>query len=128
MEGDQILIVEDSALLLKMYHLLLRRYRDKGMEIVTVTNGKEALDHLRTSGTIKLIILDLNMPEMNGMEFLEYTKQRKLLRGIPVIVICTVRPGDDLSQVLAAGASAYLEKPFKGDEFHALVTRLLESG
>jgi CheY-like chemotaxis protein len=127
MEGDQILIVEDSALLLKMYHLLLRRYRDKGIEIVTVTNGKEALDRLRSSDSIKLIILDLNMPEMDGMEFLEYTKRRNLLRSIPVIVICTVRPGDDLSQALAAGASAYLEKPFKGDEFHALVTRFLES-
>jgi CheY-like chemotaxis protein len=128
MEGDKILIVEDSALLQRMYLLLLRRYREKGADIISVTNGKDALDKLRSIGGIKLVILDLNLPEMSGMEFLEYCKGKRLLAEIPVIVICTVRPGDDLSRVLAAGAVAYLEKPFKGEEFHELVSRFIKTG
>jgi len=127
MKDSKILIVEDSKLLQNMYTMLFRKYRELGAELILAENGKVGLLALETNRNIKLVILDMNMPEMNGMEFLEFCKRGGLLLNIPVIVVCTMRPGDDAERFIAAGATAFLEKPFKGEELTALIDRYIKS-
>ncbi len=126
MSGVKILIVDDSILLQRMYSMLLRRYCQQGAELIFAANGGAALQALDRNDNLALIILDINMPIMNGMEFLDHCKRQLLLRRIPVVVICTRRPEEDFSRILAAGADSYLEKPFKAEDFHELIGSILE--
>ena len=76
-------------------------------------NGEEALAYLRNSENEKpcIILLDLNMPKMNGIEFLTIAKQDELLRKIPVVVLTTSREDQDKADSFNLGISGYMVKP-----------------
>lgn len=87
-------------------------------------NGLEAIEHL-VLGPVSLMVLDLNMPEMHGIEVLKFVRARAAYRSMPVVVLTT--RGDETSQTdaLAAGASLYLTKPFSPQELESKVRQLL---
>jgi two-component system chemotaxis response regulator CheY len=87
-------------------------------------NGLEAIERL-VLGPVSLMVLDLNMPEMHGIEVLKFVRSRPAYRSMPVVVLTT--RGDDTSQAdaLAAGASLYLTKPFSPQELESKVRQLL---
>src|SRR5437870_3739920 len=85
----KILVVDDSELLHRMYDLVLARYRMKGCRVLHASNGREALAELAAHPDTDLVLLDINMPVMSGLEFLEYCKREKLFRDVDVIVIST---------------------------------------
>ncbi len=78
-----------------------------------VNNGEEALSYLRNSANRRpcVILLDLNMPKMNGIEFLTIAKQDELLRKIPVVVLTTSREDQDKADSFNLGISGYMVKP-----------------
>jgi CheY-like chemotaxis protein len=86
--------------------------------LVRVINGEEALKYLRDSANIKpcVILLDLNMPKMNGIEFLKIAKADPQLRGIPVIVLTTSRADQDKFECFSNSIAGYIVKPvdYKG--------------
>ncbi len=121
----KILIVEDSKLLQRGYDLLFRRYRVKGCEIIRAYNGQEGLDCLNQHPDTELIVLDINMPIMSGLEFLKRFGQVRAFSKIPVIISSTESEKDDVDRGLDSGAAAYLVKPFNADELHSLISQLV---
>lgn len=86
-------------------------------------NGEEALAYLRNSENEKpcIILLDLNMPKMNGIEFLTIAKQDELLRKIPVVVLTTSREDQDKADSFNLGISGYMVKPVDYKRFVEVV-------
>ena len=118
----KILVVDDSALIHQMYRLVMSRYK---CEIVDAMNGQEALDVLAQHQDIQLILLDINMPVMNGVQFLEKTSQTGLPTKIPVIVISTEGREEDTIRGLKLGAKGYLKKPFNPTELYSLIEKIV---
>jgi two-component system, chemotaxis family, chemotaxis protein CheY len=105
----KILIVDDSATIRKMVRASLRALPES--EFVEAANGLEAIEQIAL-GPIALVVLDLNMPDMHGVDVLKFVRRHHGCRDVPVIVLTT--RGDDVSRdtAMAAGATRYLTKPF----------------
>jgi two-component system, chemotaxis family, chemotaxis protein CheY len=119
----KILIVDDSQLIHSMYRLVLNRY--SGCHIVDAMNGLEALDVLSTESDFDLILLDINMPVMNGIQFMEKIRKENIYRQIPIIVISTEGKEKDTMKALKLGAWGYIVKPFKPNMLYELIEKVL---
>jgi two-component system, chemotaxis family, chemotaxis protein CheY len=115
----KILIVDDSTLIQHMYELFLARYR--GVRLLNAMNGAVALEVLGREAEIDLLLLDINMPVMNGLELLQRMKSEPSYRDIPVIVITTQGKEEDVARCMALGASACLHKPFQTPELYKAI-------
>ena len=119
--AKKILLVDDSASIRQVAGIALRR---AGYETVEAANGKEALG-LLDGNKLNLIISDVNMPVMNGIEFLKAVKQHPTSRFTPVVML-TTEAGDDLkAQGKAAGAKAWIVKPFQPQTLLDAVSKLI---
>jgi len=105
----RILIVDDSPTIRKMVRASLRAL--ESFDFVEAANGLEAIEQIAL-GPVALMILDLNMPDMHGVDVLKFVRKHRAFRDVPVVVLTT--RGDDSSRetALAAGATEYLTKPF----------------
>lgn len=119
----KILIVDDSQLIHNMYRLIMNRYQ--GCKILDAMNGLEALDILSTESDFDIILLDINMPVMNGIQFMEKLHGENLYRHIPVIVISTEGREEDTLRALKLGAAGYVVKPFKPHLLHELIEKIM---
>ncbi|HEX4131146.1 MAG TPA: response regulator [Pirellulales bacterium] len=104
-----VLIVDDSATMRKMVAATLRPI--KNVQPIEAANGLEAIERLALM-KVDLLVLDLNMPEMHGLEVVAFVRQHQAFREIPIIVLTTRSDEASTQAVLAAGASVYLNKPF----------------
>ncbi len=118
----KILVVDDSALIHQMYRLVMSRYK---CEIVDAMNGQEALDLLALQNDVQLILLDINMPVMNGVQFLEKASALGITRSIPVVIISTEGKEEDTIRGLKLGAKGYLKKPFNPSDLHDLIEKII---
>jgi len=118
----KILIVDDSALIHQMYKMVLMRYK---CTIVAAQNGQIGLDKLAQNPDIDLILLDINMPVMNGLDFIKKVKERGIYEHIPIIISSTEGKEEDTNLGIAMGASGYVTKPFQPSELHAIIESLL---
>lgn len=123
MQPRKILAVDDSKLMLRMYEVMLR-----GTPLLLAENGQQALQLLAQHPDVDLVLLDINMPVMNGLEFLAALQQAGRLPGLPVIVISTDGEEAQIARGLAAGARAYLTKPFDAEKLRATIAQLAEEG
>jgi two-component system chemotaxis response regulator CheY len=119
----KILVVDDSEVMHSFMRLLLARM--KGYEVRFLKNGEEALEAITAHGEPSLILLDINMPVMNGLEFLGRLTQLGLVARVPVILVSTEGRDEDILRGLESGAKAYLRKPFKPQELHQVIERVL---
>ena len=103
----------------KMYELMLRPH-----EIVHCYDGHEALQNLGDHPDTELILLDLNMPRMSGLEFLGHIKADPVFSLIPVVIVSTEGKEEDTQRGLEAGAAAYITKPFQREDIVEVITRL----
>ncbi len=110
----QILIVDDSATMRRMVMAALRDLKDVSFK--EANNGLEAIEQL-VIAPVDLMILDLNMPEMHGLEVLQFVRAHPNYQSIPIIVLTTRGDESSRSAALAAGASRYLTKPFDPRDF-----------
>ena len=122
MKPKKVLIVDDSKLLHRMFEMMLRQY-----PLVHAYDGREGLERLNEHGDVDLILLDINMPRMNGLEFLQAVKQLPEHKHIPVVIITTEGTEDDTQRGLDAGAAAYVKKPFRNEELLGVINRLTAS-
>lgn len=121
----KVLVVDDSVLLHKMYDLALRAYRGCAVEPLFAGNGREGLIQLQAHPDVALILLDVNMPTMSGLEFLKQVKSEPAIAGIPVVMQSTEDQQADIQRALEAGATGYLTKPFTPAQLHALLNDVL---
>jgi two-component system chemotaxis response regulator CheY len=119
-----ILIVDDSPTIRKMVRASLK---DLGAtEFIEAATGLEAIEQLAVS-RIQLIVLDLNMPDMHGIDVLKFVRRNAQYRTIPIIVLTT--RGDEASRLTAAqaGATTYMTKPFAPQALARAVQELLDA-
>jgi two-component system chemotaxis response regulator CheY len=119
----KILIVDDSPTIRRMVTASLRSLKDTLFE--EAADGLAAIENLSQKGT-DLMILDLNMPGMHGMEVLQFVRSHDRYRRIPIIVLTTKFDDDSRAAALTAGATEYMTKPFDPAALRERVSRLLE--
>lgn len=119
----KILVVDDSELIHNMYRLMLKKYRK--CEMLSARNGKEALSRLAADNEVELILLDTNMPVMNGHQFLETLKRERPECQAAVIIVSTEGKEDDILRGLSMGADGYIVKPFRSIALHHLIDRVI---
>jgi two-component system chemotaxis response regulator CheY len=121
MKMKRLLIVDDSPTMRRMVIASLRE-----LEVIfdEAGSGLEAIEQLAL-GPVDLMVLDLNMPDMHGLDVIKFVRQHQAYRAIPIIILTT--RGDDSSRVAAleAGAVSYLTKPFLPNALSARVRELL---
>jgi two-component system, chemotaxis family, chemotaxis protein CheY len=106
---ERTLVVDDSPTMRRMVMASLEGVCDGGFS--QVGSGLEAIEQLAL-GPASLMVLDLNMPDMHGLEVLRFVRKHPAFRTLPVIVLTTRGDDDSRSAAMAAGASLYLTKPF----------------
>lgn len=110
-----ILIVDDEVHIRVLMEQILEDLEDNGVELLTATNGVEALDLIRSKRP-DLVFLDVMMPKMNGFEVCQAIKQDAALQDIYIIMLTAKGQEFDQKQGQAAGANLYMTKPFDPDE------------
>ena len=118
------LVVDDSPLHHQMYKLIFGRGSLQGSTLYHASNGREGYALLMAHPELTLVLLDLNMPEMNGLEFLERRRAEALHPEVPVVLVTTESTPEDEERGRAAGATDYLRKPFVPADLERLVARL----
>jgi two-component system, chemotaxis family, chemotaxis protein CheY len=121
---QKVLVVEDSQLLHRMFDMILAR--GPGFQVVHAMNGKDGLDKLAENPDVEVILLDINMPQMNGLEFLSKIQAEPQLRTIPVVIVSTEGKEEDILRGLKAGARAYLKKPFQAQDLLQVIEKVRE--
>jgi CheY-like chemotaxis protein len=106
----KILVVEDSNVLQMYYAQIFAQMA--GYQVSFTKNGRQALDHIGKHGMPDIVVLDVNMPVMDGLEFMSHFRAEHQTPLAQVIMVTTEGREDDLKRGLEAGASAYLKKPF----------------
>jgi len=120
--GKRILVVEDSPM---TRSLIVSSLEDMGdFIVIEAANGFQALRKL-PEVTPDLVITDINMPDINGLEVVRFVKQNDNFKHIPVIIVTTEGRDVDRERGLALGADRYLVKPFEPEELQEFVTELL---
>lgn len=103
------LVVDDSAVIRTV---LTRILAGMGFEVVSAVNGKDALAKLEVVQRPDLTLVDWNMPEMNGYEFIRAVRADGRWRDMPIMMVTTETEMEQVVRALAAGANEYLMKPF----------------
>lgn len=121
----EILVVDDSKVMRDMIVACLRAVPDT--RFTHASSGLEAIERLSLAA-FDLMVLDLNMPDIGGVEVLEFVRGQDTLRALPVLIVTT--RGDDQSRerVLEAGATSFLAKPFTPEAIIAEVRAILGEG
>jgi two-component system chemotaxis response regulator CheY len=105
----QALIIDDSR---AMRSILGRMLRGLGFGVVEAVNGRDAIKRLQGTEKVELALVDWNMPEMNGLEFVQAVRAEHSYDGIILMMVTTETEMEQVSKALEAGANEYVMKPF----------------
>ena len=103
------LIIDDSK---AMRSILGRMLRGLDFEVIEAANGREALERLKGLGKVDLALVDWNMPEMNGFDFVRAVRSEHIYDGVLLMMVTTETEMENVVRALAAGANEYVMKPF----------------
>jgi len=103
------LIIDDSK---AMRSILSRMLRGLGFEVLEAGNGREGLQRLEENSKVDLALVDWNMPEMNGLEFVRTVRAEQSYDGVLLMMVTTETEMGNVVKALAAGANEYVMKPF----------------
>jgi two-component system, chemotaxis family, chemotaxis protein CheY len=120
----KVLIVDDSSVMRKIVERSLRQAGLDLTEVLEASNGAEALAHVQ-NGSVDMILSDINMPVMDGLEFLRNLAKVESAKGVPVVMITTEGSEARVVEALSAGAKGYLRKPFTPEQVKERVAPLL---
>lgn len=123
--SHSFLVVDDSKLHHQMYKLVFARGSLAGSTVHHAMNGREGYTLLAAHPELTLVFLDLNMPEMNGLEVLTRRRAERLHPHVPIVLVTTEGTEEDETRGREAGAWDYLRKPFQPADVERLVARAL---
>ena len=126
MKSIRVLVVDDSAVMRRMIERSLREAGIAIGELVEAGDGWEALA-LAKQAPPDLILCDINMPTMDGLEFLRTLKSSEQAKGVPVVMITTEGSEDRVYEALSSGARGYIRKPFTPEQLKEQVVPILEA-
>ena len=122
MNPIKVLIADDSPVAVDIIETIL----DADPEITVIgraSNGRDAIEKVSALRP-DVITIDINMPVMNGLEFLQRVQKEQAYQGIPVIIISTEGKEEDTIRGLKMGAKGYVKKPFQASELHGLIEKI----
>jgi two-component system chemotaxis response regulator CheY len=115
-----ILTIDDSASIRQMVSMTLM---SAGLAVIEAANGAEGYDKA-TTNTVHAILTDLNMPVLNGIEFIRKYRQHPSSKGVPIILLTTESDEELKRQAKEAGATGWIVKPFKQDQLLAIIKKV----
>jgi two-component system, chemotaxis family, chemotaxis protein CheY len=121
------LIVDDSSVMRKIVERSLRQAGIDPILVYEAGSGIEGLEVLREK-PVDLILSDINMPSMDGLEFLRQIRAQNLAPGVPVVMISTESSEEHVKQAIRVGARGYIRKPFTVDQVKERVLPLVQKG
>ena len=121
---NNILVVDDSPTMRRMVITSLGSLRT--VKSTQAASGLEAIERLAIE-PVDLMVLDLNMPDMHGMEVIDFVRKHQAYRDIPIVVLTTKGDESSRKEALAAGANRYLTKPFDPRQLADVVDSLLKA-
>ncbi|PLX79731.1 MAG: two-component system response regulator [Desulfuromonas sp.] len=119
--AKKILIVDDSPSVLAILEDMLV---DAGYDVVAAADGQEALNKV-DQDVFDLIITDLTMPVMDGIEFMQEAKSRPNCKFVPIVMLSSEEDSDKIAEAKKSGASTFLRKPFKESQLIAILRVVL---
>lgn len=126
MSEIRALIVDDSSVMRKIVERALRQAGLDALVVHEAGSGAEGLEVLKTK-TVDLILSDINMPTMDGLEFLRQIRAQNLAQDVPVIMITTESSEEHVKQAIQAGAKGYIRKPFTAEQVKERVLPLVHA-
>jgi two-component system chemotaxis response regulator CheY len=126
MSEIRALIVDDSTVMRKIVERSLRQAGLNPLVVYEAGSGTEGLDMLRAK-QVDLILSDINMPSMDGLEFLRQLRAQDLAPGVPVVMITTESSEEHVKQAILAGAQGYIRKPFTAEQVKERVLPLIHA-
>lgn len=117
----KILIVDDS---LVVRRLVVRALTGAGYEVIEARDGQEALEKLAESKGVSLVVCDVNMPRMDGMQFLERVREGSPPGAVPVVMLTTEGQTELVRRAKSLGAKGWITKPFKAEHLVAAARKL----
>jgi len=124
MSEIRALIVDDSSVMRKIVERTLRQAGLESLVVHEAGSGSEGLKVLEGK-PVDLILSDINMPSMDGLEFLRQIRARNLAPGVPVVMITTESSEEHVKQAIQAGARGYIRKPFTAQQVKERVLPLV---
>ena len=118
---ETIMTVDDSASIRQMVTFTLKQ---AGYGVVEAVDGQDALDKLQTA-TVQMIITDLNMPNLNGIELIRAVRANPSHRFVPIVMLTTESQAEIKQEGKEAGATGWIVKPFKPDQLLAVIRKVL---
>ena len=103
------LVVDDSR---AMRRILKGMMQECGFEVTEAAHGREALERLQETDHVDVVLVDWNMPEMNGLEFVQAVRAQPAYGGLPLLMVTSETEMEQVTTALAAGANEYVMKPF----------------
>ena len=125
MQNLKTLIVDDSSVMRKIVARALQQCGVNSAEIMEAGNGAEALDVVRRE-KLDLVLSDINMPVMDGLEFVRQLQSVENAKGVPVVMITTEGSESHVMEAITCGARGYIRKPFTPDQMKQHVLPLLQ--
>jgi len=125
MTGNLIMVIDDSPTVVKFVSFALR---SSGCKVITACDGMDALEKLSSlENGVDLIITDLNMPNIDGYEFIKTVRENQAYVDVPIIILSSEEEEKDIKLGTEVGASSYLVKPFKPPVLMAEVSKYLQA-
>lgn len=120
--GNVVLVIDDDEINLLLAKTILEKKLP--CEVITIDNGFEGLDILERQ-PVSVLLLDIDMPYMDGFETLEHIRERKSLKDLPVIMLTAAADKDTVIKAAKHGVESYVKKPFLPDELIARVAKFI---
>jgi two-component system chemotaxis response regulator CheY len=119
--GTKVLVVDDSMMIRQQVGGALIA---AGFDVIDAKDGLDALEQLEAHKDVAIVVCDVNMPKMSGLEFLESLRSDSAFSGLPVLMLTTEGQFARIQRAKALGAKAWMVKPFKPDLLIATIKKL----
>jgi CheY-like chemotaxis protein len=118
LQHRKVLVVDDDA---RNIFALTTLLENQGMEVMSATNGRQAIDLIADTLDLSVVLMDIMMPEMDGFETMRQIRKKPELRTLPILALTAKAMKGDREKCLQAGASDYIAKPVNTDQLLSLL-------